>query len=89
MTAHGLVIIVEPNNGKLIAKSTNIIKLSVYAETWGHYFEELKIEVKNIPIFYINLAIKVISSPIEYPILGKNLHENCDLIIRCEKYFTF
>lgn len=41
--------------------------ITVYAETWGFYLEEISIEIEHIPTFYMNLVIQVVGQPIEMP----------------------
>lgn len=64
----GIAIKVEPPHGEIHEEKSVEIDISVYANTWGIYIEEIMIEINDIAPFCLKLLIEVVGLPLEYPI---------------------
>ena len=59
-----VVIKVEPDEGEIIPNRSSKVNVTVFANTWGKYFDKIEVKIHSLPTFHLPVYIEVTGRPV-------------------------
>ncbi|XP_046965877.1 uncharacterized protein LOC124534209 [Vanessa cardui] len=62
----GVILQCEPASGDLRSRSKSSIQVSVYADCWGFYYDQILIQIENLEPLIVDVWIEAVGEPLEF-----------------------
>lgn len=69
MNEYGILVLPDVKGGSLSGFGLIEINLTIFANTWGLYQEEIAVDVLDVPCFTFSLLIEVVGCPVIIPMM--------------------